>query len=357
MIRVAACLAVGVLSATPAWSQITVNAVLATNRCQDLRVTNTSDHLWEVVIPYYYIGTTASGVPERHEFQATVRVGPKSTAHMWTSTGLIDCTKDYKFDYPRQWHAVDITAREIEARRRVDQSRADVIQSILDREADVKRQNDAFRRQQEAEAEARRVAAANRQAEQDRAQLAMQKIQQQQQQYRLDGQRAVIDNGDARCRSSIDYEGYLLCMRTVEASDEEQRRRAATHANAAPAPGPVGPQIGYIDPNTCAWPVVSGQFDSDVQRANIDAAINAMLSQCRHSRDQALANQRQQSQNAAALFAQQAEDQRRAEARQQAMRDLDSAVADARANNADSARRLNTLRDSNDELRALLEAE
>lgn len=356
MIRVAACLAVGVLSATPAWSQISVEIVPATDNCKQLHITNTSDHVWEVRIPYYYRGTTNTGSSLTHEFFVNVQVAPRSFTRAWPTPGSVDCAKPYEFRYLR-WDGIDITARDAEARRRVDQSRADVIQSILDREADVKRQNDAFRRQQEAEAEARRVAAANRQSEQDRVQAAMQKIQQQQQQYRLDGQRAAIDNGDARCRSSIDYEGYLLCMRTVEASDEEERRRAATHANAAPAPGPVGPQIGYIDPNTCAWPVVSGQFDSDVQRANIDAAINAMLSQCRHSRGQALANQRQQSQNAAALVAQQAEDQRRAEARQQAMRDLDSAVADARANNADSARRLNTLRDSNDELRALLEAE
>lgn len=394
-----ACIAFA-LAGSSAWAQIVVSEVEDTNHCKKMMVTNSSDHKWVVSIPHHYAGVTSDGTPWTNDWETAVTVYPRSTAYTWTASGLVDCTKPYRFTF--QWRGQDQTAIEEAEAKRINDSREAVIRAELERQAEVKRLNDERQRRLEAEAAAKQAAADARAAASAKAKQDMLNMQAQQESQRRAEEQRLIAAGDPRCRT-FTLADYNKCKMRIDAEDQQSAQVNSARAKiiasidprmcASPGYGSVGSaedmrqtqlaienalaacranrqsidvvsrtglKVSPINPQTCASPGWGGNVQTDADRRDVQAYIDQLIAQCRQGQAGVMAaNQQAQmfaAQQAAeqAAIAAQAEAQRRAEAQRQ----LDSTIAASRAEiqntNADFKQQSQDLQQSNAELEAWL---
>lgn len=310
MKRFLVCLAIA-LSAVPAWAQISVDIADDDNGCKQLRVTNISDHKWEVLIPYQYVGQDATGQPATYDFQVHSTIGPKSILPFSTSgydsAGEVKCRKRYEFKF-FPWQGQDLTAIAEAESQRVNDSREAVIRAELERQEAVKRQNAEYQRQKEAETAARAQAEANRRAEEERTRQASADIQRLQADYTRQQQQKIIAAGDPRCNTSFDLDGFRACNKIIEAADAEAARKKQQeeeYARTHPGPPAFSAIFSPINPQTCSPPGVAYTANTQADADYIKRESDRRVAECLQNRNTLQAQQLQAQRLAAEQAAQQ----------------------------------------------------
>lgn len=384
------------LAGSNAWAQIVVSEVEDTNRCKKMMVTNSSDHKWVVTIPYHYAGTTSDGTPWTNDWETAVTVYPRSTAYAWTSPGLVDCTKQYRFTF--QWRSQDQTAIEEAEAKRINDSREAVIRAELERQAEVKRLNDERQRRLEAEAAAKQAAAEAKAAADAQRKQNMLNMQAQAEAQRRAEEQRIINAGDPRCHT-FTLADYNKCKMRIDAEDQQTAQVNANRAKIiasidprlcqSPGYGSVGSQddmrqteqaiqnalvacranrqsidvvsrtglvVSPINPQTCASPGWGGNVQTDADRRDVDAYINQLIAQCRQGQAGVIAANQQQQMYAAqqAAAAAQAEAERRAEAQRQLNASMAASVAEIQNSNNDIRQQSQDIQRDNADLEAWL---
>jgi uncharacterized protein YciI len=332
MKRLLACLAIA-LSGIPAWAQIRVDIAADDNGCKQLRVTNTSDHKWEVLIPYQYVGEDAAGRPATYDFQVHSAIGPKSTLSFSTSgydtAGQVACRRNYHFQF-FPWQSQDLTAVAEAENQRVNDSREAVIRAELERQETVKRQNAEYQRQKEAEATTRAQAEADRKAEEQRNLQTLADLKRMQDDYTRQQQQKIIAAGDPRCNTSFDLDGFRACNKIIEAADAEAARKKQQEAEFAkthPGPPAFAASFSPINPQTCAPPGVAYTANTQADADYIKRESDRRVTECLQNRN-TLQAQQLQAQRAAAEQAAQQQALQQAQLQQQLQQTMNNGASE-----------------------------
>ncbi len=193
----------------------------AWHSCNQVMVSSNSDHVWQIDLSYKYVGKLSDGAPWEHAHVTPITVYPRATYH-FLGSGLLDCSKGARLAF--SWTGFDFTARAEEQERRTEESRKGVIRGYLEREEEVKRQNERLTQEREAKVEARRQAERDRKAESERVAESAREMQRRVEADRLANERALM-NSDPECRA-LTMEGFRFCQRQ-KAEERVQRDAAA----------------------------------------------------------------------------------------------------------------------------------
>ena len=378
------------LGASAAAAQVSIQALPdPKDGCQQLMISSNSNHVWQIEVSYKYVGQLSDGQPWEHSFVIPVTVYPQASYH-WASAGIMDCKRPYTFK--SSWTGYDATARAEAEAKRIDDSRKEVIRNYLEREEQVKRQNEEFKRKKEAEAEARRQAELDRKQHALQQQQYMKELEAKSRNDRLvayrnaspENARCIInDQADiANCEKWKAREREEKIRGDAEAFRAQQQRdietRAAADMERASAEG-VEKAKRDMEANNCAYgaglpnripyPTVNtnnAQYQADIKR--IDAlnfeAQQKFFRETKTASDacdarragKAAVQQQQQQQLLQQQKAQQlqAEQQKRLLAQQKAQADLNAAIQEGKKTVGEAAKNTQMLKDGNASLMDLI---
>ncbi len=352
--------------------------------CKQIMISNSSDHLWKIEVPYKYVGKNKpvhGGSDVEWGGMEYIDVYPGANYRTLFS-GPVDCEQQFELAY--SWKGYDITAREKNVAKKYEEEREARNQEILRKNRE--HEQEIKRKEQEKIDEANRKKAEEA-AKKLEYQQKLQKIKEQQAKSEYDRFEAYRSANESVCGAMIMQSDYVAACERRKAihNDEQIREQAATarvrEVDAArqrveqDSNAEVARLTNVMEANNCsyggglssqipypAWTSAMGsQEEYAAERKRIDAlnweaqqkffrATKAASDACdaRRANKHAIEQQREEA------LRLQAEQERRLLAQKKARADLDAAIQEGKKTISEAENNTQTMQNDNADLMNLI---